>query len=126
MRSVPTIAIGIFVMVLGCVGLFSSTGSLPGLMFVGILLFAVGEMTCMPRFEQYLISLLPPEKTGLGGGLLRIPVAIGAFSGLILTPVYGAFEKAGRPEAIWLVVGGTLLVGFLAVVLYDRAFRSAD
>ncbi len=123
LRSIPTVAIGILIMLLGCIGLFYSTGNHPWLMFVGILLFAVGEMACMPRFEQYLISLLPPEKTGLGGGLLRIPVAIGALSGSIMTRAYGGFEKMGSPQTVWLVLGGTLLVGLAAIVLYDRAFR---
>ena len=126
MRSVPAVATGIFLMVLGCVGLFFSAGSMPLLMFVGILLFAIGEMGCMPRFEQYLISMLPPEKTGLGGGLLRIPVAIGAFSGSIMTRAYGWFEQAGDPAAIWLVQGGCLLLGFVALLGYDRVFHAAE
>jgi dipeptide/tripeptide permease len=125
LRSIPTVALGIVIMLAGCLGLWASTGDLPGLMFVGVILFAVGEMTCMPRFEQYLISLLPREKTGLGGGLLRIPVAIGSVSGLTLTPLYGGFEAGGNPETIWLVVGGMLLAGFLALLVYDRAWRSA-
>jgi hypothetical protein len=50
------------------------------LLFLGSLLFAVGEMACMPRFEQYLIGLLSPEKTVFGGMLLRIPVGILVFS----------------------------------------------
>lgn len=125
LRSVPTVAIGIFGMVLGCIGLAACVGPRPGLLFVGSLLFAVGEMACMPRFEQFLICLLPPEKTGLGGGLLRIPVVIGAvFSGLVFTPLYGYFEAQGNPETIWLVVGGSLLVGFVLILGYDRMFKT--
>jgi hypothetical protein len=124
MRSVPTVALGIFIMVLGCVGLYMSAGPWPGLLFVGSLLFAIGEMACMPRFEQYLIGLLPPEKTGLGGGLLRIPVVIGAFSGVLLTPVYGAFETAGTPQSIWLVVAAMYVIGLAGILIYDRIFKS--
>jgi MFS family permease len=123
LRSVPTIAAGVFIMVLGCVGLFLSTGDLPGLMFLGILLFAVGEMASMPRFEQYLISMLPPEKTGLGGGLLRIPIALGALSALTTTPLYGFLETKGTPETTWLIVAGWLILGFILVLVYDRKFR---
>ena len=126
MRSLPTITLGIFVMVLGCGVLALSTGALPGLLFVGSLLFALGEMACMPRFEQYLIGLLPPEKTGLGGGLLRIPVVIGAFSGVLLTPLYGVFELQRRPWAIWLVVGGMYLVGLALLLVYDRVFKPQE
>ena len=114
-------------MCLGCLGLWASTGNYPGLMFLGTILFAFGEMACMPRFEQYLISLLPREKTGLGGGLLRIPVAIGAgLSGITITRFYGVFENNGNPQGIWLVLGGTLLAGFLAVYIYDRFFAPQD
>jgi dipeptide/tripeptide permease len=123
MRSVPVIALGVVVMMLGCIGLFFSTGEMAGIMFLGILLFAIGEMACMPRFEQYLISLLPPEKTGLGGGLLRIPIAIGSLSGAVLTPLYGYFEKQGVPQAIWLVFGASLLVGFVLTLVYDKVYR---
>ena len=127
LRSVPTIAIGIFIMLLGCGGLYYSTGDYPALMFVGTILFALGEMSCMPRFEQYLISLLPREKTGLGGGLIRIPVAIGAgLSGVTITRLYGKLEESGSPQSIWLVLGGTLLVGFIAVFIYDRIFKAAE
>ncbi len=123
-RSVPTIAIGIFIMLLGCVGLWASTGDYPALMFVGTILFALGEMACMPRFEQYLISLLPREKTGLGGGLLRIPVAIGAgLSGITITRYYGVLEEDGTPQNIWLILGAMLLAGFIAVFIYDRIFK---
>jgi proton-dependent oligopeptide transporter, POT family len=124
MRSVPAIAIGILIMLLGCIGLYFSVGPNPWMMFLGILLFAVGEMGCMPRFEQYLISLLPPEKTGLGGGLLRFPIAIGGLvSGLTITPLYGWYETKGSPETIWLVMGATLLVGFVLTLVYDKLFR---
>lgn len=124
LRSVPTVAIGVFVMVLGCGILSMSTGALPGLLFAGSLLFALGEMACMPRFEQYLIGLLPPEKTGLGGGLLRIPVVIGALSGVTLTPVYGWLEGKGMPHAIWWIVAAMYVVGLLGILVYDRVYRS--
>jgi dipeptide/tripeptide permease len=123
LRSVPTIALGVVVMMLGCIGLFFSVGPNPGIMFLAILLFALGEMACMPRFEQYLISLLPPEKTGLGGGLLRIPIAVGSLSGAVLTPLYGRFEEAGSPETIWLVLAASLFVGFVLTLVYDKVFR---
>jgi len=123
MRSIPTVALGIILMVVGCVGLFLSTGDFPLMVFIGIAVFAIGEMACMPRFEQYLISLLPPEKTGLGGGLLRIPVAVGAFSGVTITPLFGFFEKNNRPEHIWLVLGWILVAGYFFVLIYDKKFK---
>ncbi len=123
-RSIPTIAIGIGVMILGCIGIANATGNYPGLIFLGIILFAIGEMSCMPRFEQYLISMLPPEKTGLGGGLLRIPVAIGAFSGVTITSIYGIFEKNNHPQYIWYVIGLILLIGFILLLLYDKYYKT--
>jgi hypothetical protein len=126
-RSIPVISVGIVIMLLGCVGLWASTGEVPWFMFVGTILFAVGEMACMPRMEQYLIGMLPPEKTGLGGGLLRIPVAIGAgLSGVTINPLYGRFREAGSPESIWLVLGGMLLLGYLGMLVYDRIWRPQE
>jgi MFS family permease len=127
MRSIPVVSLGIAVMLLGCLGLWAATGEVPWFMFAGTILFAVGEMACMPRMEQYLIGMLPPEKTGLGGGLLRIPVAIGAgLSGVTINPLYGKFIADGHPQLIWLVLGGMLLLGYLGMLVYDRIWRSAD
>jgi MFS family permease len=126
-RSIPVISVGIVIMLLGCLGLWASTGEVPWFMFVGTILFAIGEMACMPRMEQYLIGMLPPEKTGLGGGLLRIPVAIGAgLSGVTINPLYGQFRQAGTPQHIWLVLGGMLLLGYASMLIYDRIWRSQD
>ncbi len=126
-RSIPVISFGIFIMLLGCVGLWASTGDVPWFMFAGTILFAVGEMACMPRMEQYLISMLPPEKTGLGGGLLRIPVAIGAgLSGVTINPLYQKFIAQGHPQLIWLVLGGMFLGGYVLMLGYDRVYRSAE
>ncbi len=126
-RSIPVISVGIVIMLLGCIGLWASTGQFPWFMFVGTILFAIGEMACMPRMEQYLIGLLPPEKTGLGGGLLRIPVAIGAgLSGVTINPLYKYFREQGTPQHIWLVLGGMLLLGYLAMLVYDRIWKSQD
>ncbi len=126
-RSIPVISVGIMIMLLGCLGLWASTGEIPWFMFVGTILFAIGEMACMPRMEQYLIGMLPPEKTGLGGGLLRIPVAIGAgLSGITINPLYGYFREQGTPQHIWLVLGGMLLLGYAGMLVYDRVWRSQD
>ena len=127
LRSIPVISLGIAIMLLGCVGLWAATGEVPWFMFAGTVLFAIGEMACMPRMEQYLIGMLPPEKTGLGGGLLRIPVAIGAgLSGVTINPLYGKLIDAGRPQLIWLVLGGMLLLGYLGMLIYDRVWHSSD
>jgi POT family proton-dependent oligopeptide transporter len=126
-RSIPVISLGIAIMLLGCLGLWAATGEIPWFMFAGTFLFALGEMACMPRMEQYLISMLPPEKTGLGGGLLRVPVAIGAgLSGITINPLYGRFITDGRPQLIWLVLGGMLLLGYVGMLVYDRVWRPAD
>jgi len=126
-RSIPVISFGIFIMLLGCIGLWASTGDVPWFMFAGTILFAVGEMACMPRMEQYLIGMLPPEKTGLGGGLLRIPVAIGAgLSGVTINPLYQKFIAQGHPQLIWLVLGGMFLAGYVLMLGYDRMYRSAE
>ena len=127
LRSIPVISMGIAVMLLGCIGLWAATGEVPWFMFAGTILFAVGEMACMPRMEQYLIGMLPPEKTGLGGGLLRIPVAIGAgLSGITINPLYQKFIADGHPQLIWMVLGGMFLLGYLMMLGYDRVWRTAE
>ena len=86
------------------------------------------EARAMVRTGRLAEALLPEGyellDTALFDGEAKRPtVVIGAFSGILLTPVYGAFEVQGSPQSVWLVVAAMLLVGFLGLLVYDRFFR---
>lgn len=74
------------------------------LVFPGILLFAVGEMTCSPRISEFVTWLAPKEKAGLYMGSNFLATSIGAFSGKIYTDMLHGYEKAGTPHHVWYVL----------------------
>jgi dipeptide/tripeptide permease len=103
-RPMPSFIIGLVVagFGLGVVGL-ARTGP-ASLVFLGVFLFAVGEMICSPRIQEYITWLAPKEKAGLYMGSNFLGTMIGALSGLTYTPLYGFFNQGGRPEMVWYVL----------------------
>ena len=90
-----------------------------GLVFLGIFPFAVGEMIASPRIQEYITRLAPKEKAGLTGTNF-LAVGVGAFSGVLYTPLYGRFADAGHPGWVWYVLAGHLVAGLLVLALYQR------
>jgi proton-dependent oligopeptide transporter, POT family len=119
-RAIPSFLFGLAVMASGFVVLGLARVSLPWIVFVGILLFAVGEMISSPRIQEYITWIAPKEKAGLYMGSNFLAVGVGAFSGLIYTPLYGRFADAGSPETVWYVLAGHLVVGIGAMLLFQR------
>ncbi|MFZ2492517.1 MAG: MFS transporter [Thermoanaerobaculia bacterium] len=119
-KAIPSFLFGLFVMGAGFVVLGMARVSGASLVFAGIALFAVGEMISSPRIQEYITWIAPKEKAGLYMGSNFLAVGVGAFSGVIYTPLYGRFADAGRPEMVWYVLAGHLVVGVLALGLFQR------
>jgi POT family proton-dependent oligopeptide transporter len=94
--------------------------STPAMVFLGIVLFAIGEMISSPRIQEYITWLAPKEKAGLYMGSNFLATGIGAFSGVIYATLHGYFEDAGHPGYVWYVVAGHLVVGILAIFVFTR------
>ncbi len=90
------------------------------LMFLGVFLFAVGEMTASPRIQEYVVRLAPKEKTGLYAGANFLGVGVGAFSGVIYTPLYGRFDQLGHPGWVWYVMAAHVLLGIVAIGIFQK------
>jgi dipeptide/tripeptide permease len=90
------------------------------LVFLGIVLFAVGEMIASPRIQEYIGRIAPREKAGLYLGSNFLAVGIGSFSGVLYTPLYGRFADAGHPGHVWYVLCGHMLLSFVALWLFQR------
>jgi len=118
--ALPSIIFGLLVTAAGMALLGLAFHSAPAVVFLGILVFAVGEMISSPRFDEYITYLAPREKAGLYMGLVTASVAIGAFSGFIYTPLYGWFEKAGHPDYVWYVLAAHLAIGMVVLSLYVK------
>jgi len=120
-RAMPAFLTGLLIAAagFGFIGL-ARVGN-PGLVLLGIFLFALGEMASSPRIQEYITWLAPKEKAGLYMGSNFLAVAIGAFSGTLYQSVAARFESAGRPEAVWYVLAAHLVVGALLLHFYVRS-----
>ena len=93
----------------------------PAVIFLGIMIFAIGEMASSPRIQEYITWIAPKEKAGMYMGMNFLSVMIGAaFSGVTYTSLYGYFEGMGRPEYVWYVLGLHTILGIVALQLFTR------
>jgi len=128
-RALPSIIFGLIVTAVGMAVLgFAFTGN-PLLLFLGILIFAIGEMISSPRFDEYITYLAPKEKAGMYMGLVTASVAIGAFSGPTYTRLYGYLEGLGHPDHVWYYLAAHLAIGMIVLAVYVRltgGFQEVD
>jgi dipeptide/tripeptide permease len=106
-RPISSFVFGLFVLSIGF-GFLGLAGMYdPAWIFPGIFLFAVGEMICSPRIQEYITWLAPKEKAGLYMGSNFLAIGIGGFlSGVVYTSrVYNYFDGTGHAEYIWIVLG---------------------
>jgi len=120
-KAIPTFSFGLLIaavgfFVLGYANVASSTW-----VFLGIFLFAVGEMVSSPRIQEYITWLAPKEKAGLYMGTNFLAIGIGAFSGVIYTPLYGYFLDMGHPEYVWYTLAVHSILGMLVVFIFIKS-----
>jgi len=113
-RPIPSFMLGLLMSGLGFLVLGYAKVAAAPFAFLGIFLFAVGEMIASPRIQEYITWIAPKEKAGLYMGSNFLGVMIGgATSGVIYTSLYGYYRDAGHPERVWYVMGAHMLVGIL-------------
>jgi dipeptide/tripeptide permease len=121
-RPIPSFVIGLLIISIGFgfLGLAGITN--PAWIFLGIFLFAIGEMISSPRIQEYITWIAPKEKAGLYMGSNFLATGIGGFlSGIIYTSwIYGHFERTGHLEYVWLILGIHMLIGIAAVLLFSH------
>ncbi|MFC2161392.1 MFS transporter [Acidobacteriota bacterium] len=121
-KAIPTFLFGLFMASLGFGILGYSKISAPAFLFLGIFLFAIGEMISSPRIQEFITWIAPKEKAGLYMGMNFIAIFIGAtLSGVIYTStLYSLFEKMNHPEYVWYTLGGHLILGIIVIYLYTK------
>jgi MFS family permease len=119
-KALPSIIFGLIVTAGGMAVLGFAFFMNPLLLFLGILIFAVGEMISSPRFDEYITYLAPKEKAGMYMGLVTASVAIGAFSGPTYTRLYGYLEGLGHPDYVWYILAAHLTLGMIVLAVYVR------
>ncbi len=121
-KALPTFSVGLLVGSFGFLIIGMSRIISPNWVFLGIFLFAIGEMTASPRIQEYITWIAPKEKAGLYMGSNFLPIAVGgALSGLIYTSsLYGKFEKINHPEYVWFVLCVHMILGIAGLFLFTR------
>lgn len=119
-KAIPSFLFGLGVMAAGFVVIGMAAVSGAALIFVGIGIFAIGEMISSPRIQEYITWIAPKEKAGLYMGSNFLATAVGAFSGVLYTMLYGRFNDAGSPEKVWYVLAAHLVVGIVALAIFQK------
>ena len=90
--------------------------------FLGIFLFAVGEMISSPRIQEYITWIAPKEKAGLYMGSNFLATGLGgALSGIIYTSLYGYFrDSLNQPEYVWLTLAVNIFLGILVIFIFTK------
>ncbi|MBN2347549.1 MAG: MFS transporter [Bacteroidales bacterium] len=123
--AIPSFTLGMFIAALGFAVLGFSYTTAPALVFVGIFLFAVGEMISSPRIQEYITWIAPKEKAGLYMGTNFLATFLGGFlSGFTYTKLLGVFENAGTPHYVWYVLAGHLFLGIVVIFIYIKVAGS--
>jgi len=119
--ALPSFLVGLLISSIGFVVLGWANISAAALVFLGIFLFAVGEMISSPRIQEYITWIAPKEKAGLYMGSNFLAVAIGgALSGRTYTSLFGYFRGMGHPEYVWYVLAVHLIAGIAALMLFMK------
>ena len=120
-KAIPTFLFGIFMAAAGFVVLGYAKVSIASFLFLGIFLFALGEMIASPRIQEYITWIAPKEKAGLYMGLNFLALLIGAFlSGVTYTTLYGVFLDKGHPEHIWYTLAGHFILGIAVFFIFIK------
>jgi proton-dependent oligopeptide transporter, POT family len=121
MRAMPSFMIGLIVAAAGLAVIGLARSGAASLVFLGIFLFAIGEMITSPRIQEYITWIAPKEKAGLYMGSNFLAVMIGGFtSGFTYTSLYGRFSAAGAPERVWFILAAHTLLAVAGFWLFVR------
>ncbi len=119
--AIPTFLTGLFISAIGFLFIALAKISDPAWVFLGIALFAVGEMASSPRIQEYITWIAPKEKAGLymGSNFLSLGIG-GALSGITYTSLFGYFTAMNHPEYVWYTLTAHFLIGIVVIYLFTR------
>ncbi len=120
-KTIPSFLFGLTVGAAGFAVLGYARIGAAGWVFLGILLFALGEMISSPRIQEYITWIAPKEKAGLymGSNFLALGIG-GGLSGVVYSSLYGYFEKGGHPEYCWFVLAAHFVLGMVVLTLFTK------
>jgi dipeptide/tripeptide permease len=129
-KAMPTFLVGLFLIAVGFVVIGFANVSAPALIFLGIIIFAIGEMVSSPRIQEYITWIAPKEKAGQYMGMNFLSIMIGAaLSGVTYTSLSGYFNSMDRPEYVWYTLAAHTILAIVALVVFTKTageFKERD
>ena len=94
------------------------------LFIVALMVVALGEITQVSRYYEYVSRLAPPGQQGLYMGYAFLPVAIGYFiAGALGGHLIQRAGEFAHPKQIWWVIVGVGIVTAILLLIYDRVVK---
>jgi POT family proton-dependent oligopeptide transporter len=115
---------GLFMAGIGFITLGLASVTIPSVIFLGVFLFAVGEMISSPRIQEYITWIAPKEKAGMYMGTNFLATFIGATLSGLYTGLMGKFEAAGHPEYIMYMLAAHMFLGVAAIIIFIKTLGS--
>ncbi len=120
-KAMPTFFFGLFMLTVGFVVIGLANVTTPAVVFLGIFVFAIGEMVASPRLQEYITWIAPKEKAGLYMGMNFLATMIGAaLSGVTYTALSGYFNNIGHPEYVWYALGAHTALAIVVLVTFTK------
>ena len=119
-RALPSFGFGLFVAGIGFLLIGFSINLAPGLVILGIFIFAIGEMISSPRIQEYITWIAPKEKAGLYMGSNFLAICIGALLSGQYTKLFGFFENKDNPEFVWYILGVHCFLGVIVFAMFVK------
>ena len=120
-NAIPAFLSGLFIAAIGFVLLGYAFINSSAWAFLGILLFAVGEMISSPRIQEYITWIAPKEKAGLYMGTNFLALGLGgALSGVTYGPLYGYYERILHPEYVWYTMAAHTILGMIVIWVFTK------
>jgi proton-dependent oligopeptide transporter, POT family len=123
-KAIPSFILGIVFAATGFIILGVSAIAANALVFLGVFIFAIGEMVSSPRIQEYIMWIAPKEKAGLYMGTNFLAIFLGAMLSGIYTWIMGIFENQGHPNFVMFTLAAHLLIGILVIFIYTRTLGS--
>lgn len=117
---IGTFMLGLAIAAAGFVVLGVSVVSINGLVFLGVFLFAFGEMIASPRIQEYILWIAPKEKAGLYMGTNFLATFIGATLSGIYTWIMGKYEAINHPEYIMYTLAVHMFIAVIAIFVFTK------
>jgi proton-dependent oligopeptide transporter, POT family len=120
-RAMPAFLSGLFIGGVGFAIIGLAHTMSPSIVFLGIFLFALGEMMASPRIQEYITWIAPKDKAGLYMGSNFLATCIGGFlSGIVYTWLSGKMNDAGHPEYIWYIMAAHMVLAVIVLTIFMR------